>query len=64
MHPYQHSSNTQLQAAKAAKELAEARRALLEAQSAVEYAASMVMYHEKRIARLEKFGVNKEGATK
>ena len=39
----------------AAQELASARRELLAAQSAEEYAHSMAVYHQRRIARLERY---------
>ena len=39
----------------AARELDEARRQLLQAQSAEEYAHSMAVYHQRRIARLERY---------
>lgn len=39
----------------AARELDDARRQLLQAQSAEEYAHSMAAYHQRRIARLERY---------
>jgi len=39
----------------AARELDDARRQLLAAQSAEEYAHSMAVYHQRRIARLERY---------